>query len=197
MQVKSGATYEGIFHALRPAGSDFDVLLRMAKPLAPASSAAAAGDQEWQPVRPTPLLAIEAAELVQITATDMRIGASDVGAAGSAWDDAGGFGTDAAISRSRGTWGRERELQRWAPAEGEEAQMLQLEESMGPVSRGWDQFAVNEAMFGVRTDYAEELYTTELDPRCALCHAVLRTLCLAVRCHAMACCAVRVWRSCI
>lgn len=158
-------TYEGIFHALRPAGGDFDVLLRMAKPLAAKSSAAAAGE-DWQPVRPTPLLAVEGRELVQITAVDVRMGAGDVGAAGSAWDDAGGFGTDAAISRARGTWGRERELQRWAPDESEDAAgALLLEESVGPVARGWDQFAVNEAKFGVRTDYAEELYTTELDPR--------------------------------
>ena len=27
---------------------------------------------------------------------------------------------------------------------------------------------MNEAKFGVRTDYAEELYTTELDPRWVL-----------------------------
>ena len=167
-------THEGIFHALRPAGPDFDVLLRMAKPVQPrrdawdddgAAGGAAAAD--WQPVRPVPLLTVPAAELVAISATDVRMGAADVGTAGGAWDDAGGFGTDAAISRARGQWGRERELQRWAPDEGEGA-LLHLEEAVGPVERGWDQFAVNEAKFGVRTDYAEELYTTELDPTCVL-----------------------------
>lgn len=163
-QVKSGVVYEGIFHALRPAGDDFDVLLRMAKPVE-AKAAPMADDSEWQPTRPTPLLAVEARDLVQITAVDVRMGASDVGAAGSAWDDAGGFGTDAAISRARGTWGRERELQRWAPDESDSAAFQHLEDSVGPVSRGWDQFAVNEAKFGVRTDYAEELYTTELNPK--------------------------------
>ncbi|KAL4429610.1 hypothetical protein ABPG77_008659 [Micractinium sp. CCAP 211/92] len=163
VQVKSGVVYEGIFHALRPAGDDFDVLLRMAKPVE-AKAAPMADDSEWQPTRPTPLLAVEARDLVQITAVDVRMGASDVGAAGSAWDDAGGFGTDAAISRARGTWGRERELQRWAPDESDSAAFQHLEDSVGPVSRGWDQFAVNEAKFGVRTDYAEELYTTELNP---------------------------------
>lgn len=162
-QVKSGVVYEGIFHALRPAGSDFDVLLRMAKPLA--ADAVSADDAEWQPTRPTPLLAVEARDLVQITAVDVRMGATDVGGAGSAWDDAGGFGTDAAISRARGSWGRERELQRWAPDEPDDSSFQHLEDSVGHISRGWDQFAVNEAKFGVRTDYAEELYTTELDPK--------------------------------
>lgn len=152
--------YEGVFHALRPADGDFDVLLRMAKVVA------GLDDGDRQRERPQPLLAIEGAELVQLTATDVRMGASDVGAHGAAWDDAGGFGTDAAISRNRGAWGRERELQRWAPDEGDAAHMLHLEESVGPATRGWDQFAVNEAKFGVRTNYAEELYTTELDPRC-------------------------------
>jgi hypothetical protein len=33
--------------------------------------------------------------------------------------------------------------------------------------RKWDQFASNEAKFGLTTDYAEELYTTELDARWA------------------------------
>ena len=45
---------------------------------------------------------------------------------------------------------------------------MHLEESM-PTSGGrkWDQFASNEAKFGLTTDYAEELYTTELDARWA------------------------------
>jgi hypothetical protein len=165
LQVKSGVVHEGIFHALRPAGTDFDVLLRMARQLPPADAGA-----DWQPARPVPVLVVEGAELAQITAVDVRLGAADVGAGGGAsWDDAGGFGTDSAISRSRGAWGRERELQRWAPAEGDSTSML-LEDSMGGggggAHRGWDQFAVNEARVGVRTDYAEEFYTTQLDPRC-------------------------------
>ena len=154
-QVKSGEVWEGIFHALRPAGSDFDVLLRWAKPVPAAAQRtpdswddvqpgqpSAAG--EWQPVRPQPLVTIVAADLVQISATDVRMGAADVGNAGG-WDDAGGFGTDAAISRARGAWGRERELQRWTPDESEASHMLHLEEAVGHVERGWDQFAVRRA----------------------------------------------------
>ena len=183
LQVKSGAVYEGVFHALRPSGGDFDVQLRMAKPVA--RTAAAASGAEWAPVRPMPVLAIQGSELVQLTAVDVRMAAADVGAPGSTWDDAGGFGTDAAISRARGTWGRERELQRWAPEEGDEP-ALSLEESVAGHARGWDQFAVNEAKFGVRTDYAEELYTTELDPRWVLrLEAVVGGASAGARCPAV------------
>lgn len=157
----SGEVYEGIFHALRAAGDDFDVLLRMARLVRDPKGMLDADTRQ----RPVPVKVVEGKDLVQITAVDVRMAPGDLGSHGAAWDDAGGFGTDAAISRSRGNWGRERELQRWAPGEAEGGSMLHLEDSMGPVQRGWDQFAVNEAKFGVRTDYAEELYTTELDPR--------------------------------
>jgi hypothetical protein len=62
-----------------------------------------------------------------------------------------------------------RELQRWAPDAAEESGGLGgLEDTLGGhVEPGWDQFALNEAKFGVKTDYNEVLYTTELDLRCA------------------------------
>jgi hypothetical protein len=56
-----------------------------------------------------------------------------------------------------------RELQRWAPDTN-----LDLDDTFSlddGGSRGWDQFALNEAKFGVTTNYREEFYTTELDPR--------------------------------
>lgn len=98
-----------------------------------------------------------------ITATEVKIGAADLGPVG-AMDDAGGFGTDSAISRGRG--GREgRALEKWnmvGDAGGTAGPVGGLEE-MDAKHRGWDQFALNEARFGVKTDYKEELYTTELD----------------------------------
>jgi len=39
-----------------------------------------------------------------------------------------------------------------------------LEDNMGREHLGWDQFALNESRFGVKTDYNEEFYTTTLDP---------------------------------
>lgn len=78
--------------------------------------------------------------------------------------DIGAMGTQARRA------GGERELQAWQPD--------QLPSNAGPVNvRGdeatfgvgangatsWDQFAVNERMFGVTTSFDEELYTTRLD----------------------------------
>ena len=143
-----------MLHGVKAEGGGLQVQLRMATlahdPTAPES--------EWRTSRPVPVMAVPPDDLVQLLAEGVGMGDAEVGA----WDDAGGFGTDAAISRARGNWGRERELQRWLP--DDESSMVTLEESVGPVSRGWDQFSLNERKFGVRTDYAEELYTTELDP---------------------------------
>ena len=82
------------------------------------------------------------------------------------------FRTDTEISRS-GPAKRERELQAWKPdgpettgatgtfelARGDDA-------TFGPgASSGgsWDQFAANERLFGVRTHFDEDEYTTRLD----------------------------------
>lgn len=35
--------------------------------------------------------------------------------------------------------------------------------SLEPTSGDWDQFAANEKLFGVQSDYHEELYTTKLE----------------------------------
>lgn len=57
-----------------------------------------------------------------------------------------------------------RELQRWVP-DPSEGTALSLDDDMAANgSTSWDQFALNERKFGVRTDYREELYTTVLDP---------------------------------
>lgn len=163
-QTTAGLVYEGVFHGIAPrADGGVDIQLKMARLVADPS----VPPQHLRPQLPAPTLTIPWDAFAALTAADVRMGESDVGAV--AWDDAGGFGTDAAISRSRGSYGRERELQRWAPEAGEESLMMGLEDSrVGPVERGWDQFALNEAKFGVKTGFREELYTTQLDPRCCL-----------------------------
>ncbi|CAG8514546.1 7654_t:CDS:10 [Dentiscutata erythropus] len=65
-----------------------------------------------------------------------------------------GFRIDADISGRTDI--RERELHKWTPDESGEA----MKES---ANASWDQFAVNEQLFGLTTDYNEEIYTTKLD----------------------------------
>lgn len=59
---------------------------------------------------------------------------------------------------------KERELHKWAPAE-DEANALNLLEGDLESSNGeaWDQFAANEKLFGLKTDFNEEIYTTHLN----------------------------------
>lgn len=69
-----------------------------------------------------------------------------------------GFRTDAAISNSRGGVGRD--LQRWEPDTKVVDAGLTLERSS---DGSWDQFKVNERLFGLTTDYDESIYTTTID----------------------------------
>ena len=67
-----------------------------------------------------------------------------------------GFRTDTDISGNLSI--RERDLQRWEPANTASFDMS-LESSSGT----WDQFQVNEQLFGVKSDYDENIYTTRID----------------------------------
>ncbi|EDO19017.1 hypothetical protein Kpol_2002p88 [Vanderwaltozyma polyspora DSM 70294] len=71
-----------------------------------------------------------------------------------------GFRTDIDISRASNNV-RERELQKWTPDVDDMAPLEQqtLEES----SSNWDQFAVNEKKFGVKSTFDEHLYTTKIN----------------------------------
>ncbi|OAA55844.1 pab1-binding protein [Niveomyces insectorum RCEF 264] len=69
-----------------------------------------------------------------------------------------GFRTDTAISNNRA--GNERSLKRWVPDAGGDLDGA-LEKTAG--SGTWDQFAENERLFGLKTDYNENYYTTAID----------------------------------
>ena len=69
------------------------------------------------------------------------------------------FRTDTAISNSR--FGNERELQRWVPdsTDGTDGGL----EATAPSGAAWDQFEANRRLFGLSTDYDENIYTTTID----------------------------------
>ncbi|XP_058005075.1 polyadenylate-binding protein-interacting protein 3 isoform X3 [Hevea brasiliensis] len=70
---------------------------------------------------------------------------------------------DSFISQSRHTE-VERELEPWVPDE-DDPQCPELENIFNGSrnSRGWDQFETNEMLFGVKSTFDEELYTTKLE----------------------------------
>jgi hypothetical protein len=77
----------------------------------------------------------------------------------------GGIGTDAAISKKKGNFGKERELAKWVP-DSEPGESLNLQSGSSGTGN-WDQFAANEKLFGLKTDFNEEIYTTKLDRQSA------------------------------
>lgn len=75
---------------------------------------------------------------------------------------ASGFRTDTDISGCTGP-ARERELHRWEPTSDDVAsRTLGLEEGASS-SGAWDQFAENERLFGLKSNFDENIYTTKLD----------------------------------
>ncbi|CAN1286729.1 Polyadenylate-binding protein-interacting protein 3 [Linum perenne] len=69
---------------------------------------------------------------------------------------------DSIISRSHNV-DPERELEPWVP-DGDDLQCPELENIFdGSWNRGWDQFETNKMLFGVKSTFDEELYTTKLE----------------------------------
>jgi PAB1-binding protein PBP1 len=69
-----------------------------------------------------------------------------------------GFRTDTDISGNMAF--RERDLQKWEPSAETDVD-LSLETTSR--SNEWDQFATNEQLFGVKTNYDENIYTTTIN----------------------------------
>ena len=70
------------------------------------------------------------------------------------------FRTDADISGHLAI--RERSLQRWQPSAADTDVDLSLEADTTE-SGPWDQFEANSQLFGLKSDYDENIYTTRID----------------------------------
>ena len=143
-----GAVFEGTLDSFESEASknEFALILRMSTMLRP-------GREVIDPS----IKAGVTFELMNIRFDDM----AELKSAGTASNNSGGIGTDSAISKKKGDFGKERELHRWLPEEGSTSGS-QLS-SLNATSSTWDQFATNEKLFGLKTDFNEELYTTKLD----------------------------------
>lgn len=72
------------------------------------------------------------------------------------------FRTDTDITQKKPAPGRERDLQAWVPSG--DATLSADDDMFGPSNgTSWDQFTVNEQLFGVKASFDEDLYTTKLD----------------------------------
>jgi PAB1-binding protein PBP1 len=159
VQTNDGAVYSGIFHSADAEG-DFGILLKMARLTKAGSSQGQKSISDSVSKPPTKSFIIPAARLVQLTAKGVSV-----------TRDAGNeiqrekqqeMMTDSSISQSYHA-DAERELERWVPDEDNPECPPELENIFDdPWNRGWDQFEANEALFGVKSTFNEELYTTKL-----------------------------------
>ena len=106
---------------------------------------------------------VQPKEISSISATQIAVGNSNASSSTST----SGFRTDAAISNVASA--SQRPLERWQPDAPSNTSGMSgsLEQSALPIltttGGQWDQFAANERMFGLKSSYKEEFYTTRLD----------------------------------
>ncbi len=170
--VKGGAKFFGIFSAANTDGGELSVALSSAQEILSGK------DKDAKPelgafkssllVNSKDLESIEAAEVkMQEQAKEMREAREKES-----------FRTDTEISKSFDPLGSGRTLQKWS----DDPDLADLDDfsgsgkmpdwaSSGDVGgldggaggKAWDQFAANEARFGIKSNYEENLYTTKLD----------------------------------
>nr|KJB74861.1 hypothetical protein B456_012G011100 [Gossypium raimondii] len=160
VHVKSGSIYTGIFHAT-DAENDFGIILKMARLIKDGTLCGYKATTEFVSKAPSKILIIPDKELVQIIAKDVAV-TRDGFASEPQNEKHQEILIDSAISQSRHVE-VERELEPWVPDE-DDLQCPELENIFdGPWNRNWDQFETNQKLFGVKSTFNEELYTTKLE----------------------------------
>ncbi|KAK4349825.1 hypothetical protein RND71_029138 [Anisodus tanguticus] len=159
VQMMDGSVFSGIFHATN-ADKDFGIILKMAH-LIKDGSQGRKDTPESLIKPPTKTLIIPGKELVQVIAKGVPA-TIDVFSAEMLREKQQELLTDSCISQS---WHGEveRQLERWVP-DDDALECPELDNIFdGHWNRGWDQFEANETLFGVKSTFNEELYTTKLD----------------------------------
>ncbi|KAB2079084.1 hypothetical protein ES319_A06G208400v1 [Gossypium barbadense] len=160
VHLKNGSIYSGIFHAT-DAEKDFGIVLKMARLVKDGTLQGNKAVTEFISKAPTKILIIPAKELVQVIAKDVAV-TSDGFASELQHEKQQELLIDSVISQSRHV-GLERELEPWVPDE-DYPQCPELENIFsGSWNRNWDQFETNQKLFGVKSTFNEELYTTKLE----------------------------------
>ncbi|KAK9666333.1 hypothetical protein RND81_14G177900 [Saponaria officinalis] len=161
VHVKNGSVYSGIFHATN-ADKDFGIILKMARLTKDVSFRGKKSGTDLVSKAPLRTLIIPAHELVQVVAKDVPITRDGLSSElqGESQQD---IMLDSYISQSRHV-DVGRQLEPWIPDE-DTPQRPELENIFDSPwnGRSWDQFKVNESLFGVKSTFNEELYTTKLE----------------------------------
>ncbi|XP_068303670.1 polyadenylate-binding protein-interacting protein 3-like [Pyrus communis] len=160
VQVENGSVYSGIFHATN-AERDFGIILKMARMIKDGSVCGQKSMTESVSKAPSKTLIIPAKELVQVIAKDVSI-TRDGLLNEVQHEKHQDLMIDSFISQShRGEM--DRELEPWVPDE-DDPRCPELENIFdGQWNRNWDQFETNETLFGVKSTFDADLYTTKLE----------------------------------
>ncbi|KAL2243204.1 UNVERIFIED_CONTAM: Polyadenylate-binding protein-interacting protein 4 [Sesamum indicum] len=158
VQVLDGSVFSGILHATN--AEDFGIILKMAHSTKDGSGGQKSiSDSHTSP--PSRTLIIPAEDLVQVIAKGVPV-TRDGFTNELQNEKQRELMTDSCISQSRYVEVG-RELEHWVPDENDPG-CPELDNIFdGPWNRGWDQFEANETLFGVKSTFNEELYTTKLE----------------------------------
>lgn len=154
--LKNGEKYSGVLsgHSLDP--TELRYVFKMVKKLVPPAHAHANGTGEpdgYVGAGDTHVMSFDMADVADFNVNNVVLDRSQTkGQNGTA-----SFRTDTDISGHMAV--RERNLQKWQPADVDTSLAL---ESSGRAN-DWDQFATNERMFGLKSNYDETLYTTTIN----------------------------------
>ncbi|KAL8242719.1 hypothetical protein R6Q59_013021 [Mikania micrantha] len=160
VQVSDGSVFTGIFHATN-AEKDFGIILKMARITKAGSSRGQKNNLDGFQKPPSKMLIIPAKELVQIVAKSISV-TRDGSMNELQNDQLHDIIIDSNISQSRHV-DLERELEPWVP-DDDNIECPELDDTFDHHwHRGWDQFEANATLFGVKSTFNEELYTTKLD----------------------------------
>ncbi|KAK1416909.1 hypothetical protein QVD17_26028 [Tagetes erecta] len=160
VQVIDGSWFTGILHATN-AEKDFGIILKMARATKAGSSRGQKNISDSVQKPPSKTLIVPAKELVQILAKSVSV-TRDVMMHEFQNDQPHDIMIDSTISHSRHV-DLDRELQPWVP-DDDNQECPELDNTFDRHwNRGWDQFEANATLFGVKSTFNEELYTTKLD----------------------------------
>ncbi|KAG6510747.1 hypothetical protein ZIOFF_028782 [Zingiber officinale] len=156
VHVKNGSIISGIFHATN-ADRDFEIVLKMAQVVKDASMREQKSSRDN--ITTPQLMIVPTRELVQLLAKDVSLDEFTKGHSNEKGKD---LLIDSVISHSHHLE-TERELTPWIPDE-DDPECPELENIFdGTLDRNWDQFEANAALFGVKSTFNEEIYTTKLE----------------------------------
>ncbi|CAL1361069.1 unnamed protein product [Linum trigynum] len=158
VQLKNGSIFAGTCYTTN-VEQEFAIVLKMARMAKDVSCRGS--KQEYVMKALSKTLIIPGKEVAQVIAKDVPV--TMAGQSGDLQNESHQeILIDSSISHSRHVE-PQRELSPWVPDE-DDPQCPELDNIFdGPWNRGWDQFETNEMLFGVKSTFDEELYTTRLE----------------------------------